>query len=402
MVNHYDTLVEQNEENYSNAVPTRDKTKITVAKTRLFESIADQGRALEHYEELLNPQPALEASSFPPPPPSTPPGRSAEDHAKSDHRRALQRPNNAPGITGATTEYPRSWWITINAQLSMLSIDSNTPEACNWVAQAFQDNARKWWAGLIAQHPSFPVGSFFTVSEMQAAYLLMFESEPVADAASAKLRALHTVNNNIPEMQMNFNALVTDLGPTCMDDGELMRQYFSKLPPKYQEHLSTKKAEFKAAGHKTRLQSMQQAAMALHQTWVTTAAARQVDNDNKRGASMIPPASPVKFGTSPTGAKTPKTACRLCPGQFHFNETCPKRQQPATPPASQTPTPSRPSFSAKPARALKNSPSSKSFNGACFICKETGHRAADCPNKETFLGLVTEMLTSQEYQSGDE
>jgi hypothetical protein len=114
-------------------------------------------------------------------------------------------------------------------------------------------------------------------------------------------------------MQMTFNALVTDLGPTAMDDGELMRQYFSKLPAKYQEHLSTKKAEFKAAGHKTGLQCMQEAAMALHQTWVTIAAARQADNDSKRGASLVPPASPVKFGTSPAGTKTTKTAC-LCPG----------------------------------------------------------------------------------------
>jgi hypothetical protein len=41
---------------------------------------------------------------------------------------------------------------------------------------------------------------------MQEAYLLMFESELVADAASSKLRALHTINNNIPDMRMTFNA----------------------------------------------------------------------------------------------------------------------------------------------------------------------------------------------------
>ena len=289
-------------------------------------------------------------------------------------------------LSGAQSEDPRAFFQAQRSTMLLQSIDAAHPTAVIWFAQCFTGHARIWWQSISGNDQNS--GGYYTIKELEAGYLKQFEAQSNEHRASLKFRTIKcSRDTEATSFTTQFNSLLAQMQPGTFSDEELRRQYFCALPDVYRNHMVVSVKSYTTTAESTGLHKMQDAVILLHQSFATAKSLSgdhsSAINEDKSSQRKGKWAKPQKGTPSKVGRPAvPPTACHFCPGEFHWQDKCPKRANGQAPPLRE-----KQAKSGKPGKPFVKgtTPNYGKPNDMskvkCYKCGNFGHYKQNCPVK---------------------
>jgi hypothetical protein len=170
--------------------------------------------------------------------------------------------------------------------------------------------------------------------------------------------------------------------PGTFSDEELRRQFFTALPDTYRHHMATSVKTYTTTDEGTCLEKMQEAVILLHQSLATAKTIsgdhNSADNQDKSSQRQVKWNKRQKGMPSKAGRPAvPPTPCHFCPGEFHWQNECPKRANGQAPPLRERL--AKPVKTGKPFGKSSTPNTGKDLSKVkCYKCGKFGHYKTDC------------------------